>query len=532
MRTKATSLFALAAAGLLQFTAAAQVTLEAPMQRGDTAATQNGWTSTPIFTVGEATASGYLPVGLCDGIGAFPFGPNTAALLVNHELGADKGYPYSLRNGTQMTGARVSYFIIERTLDALGQPVVKVKDAGAAIRTIHDRSGQVVTNPAQVNETGVGMNGFSRFCSSQSVLAGTYGFQDFLYFTGEESSKPGHPHGGTEWVLDAVNRTLWAAPALGRGAWENATPLETGDPNQVALLLGSDTAGAPLYLYVGTKGAAGTGSFLDRNGLEVGKLFAWKASGGDLSPQDFHGVNEARSGSFVELTVKDATSAGLPGYDAAGYLDDDTLSGLADSLGCFSFSRPEDLATNPVDGTQVAFASTGRGSLYPADNWGTLYVVDVDFPSLAANIVIVHDADGLAVPDSGLRSPDNVTWASNGKIYAQEDRSTSPGALFGAATGIEASIWEIDPVTRAFERIVEIDRSVLAPAGVTDAGAGDLGNWESSGILDVTALFETRPGERLLIGTVQAHGLQDGPIGGGALLVQGGQLLFHSKIGD
>lgn len=532
MRPKAHSLFALAAAGVLQFTAAAQVTPEAPMLRGDTLATQNGWSTTPIFTVGETSANGYLPVGLFDGIGAFPFGPNTAAVLVNHELGADKGYPYTLRNGTMLTGARVSYFIIERTLDALGQPVVKVKDDGAAIRTIYDRSGQVVTNPVQVNETGVGMNGFSRFCSSQSVLAGTYGFQDFLYFTGEESSKPGHPHGGTEWVLDAVNRTLWAAPALGRGAWENVTPLETGDPNTVALLLGDDTAGSPLYLYVGTKDAAGSGSFLDRNGLEVGKLYAWKATGGDLTPQDFHGVNETRSGSFVEVMVKDAASAGLAGYDAAGYLDNDTLSGLADSLGCFSFSRPEDLATNPYDGSQAVFASTGRGSLFPADNWGTLYVVDVDFQTLSADLVIVHDADGLVVPDSGVRSPDNVAWAANGKIYAQEDRSTSPGSLFGAATGIEASVWQIDPVTRAFERVAEIDRSVLAPAGVTDAGVGDLGNWESSGILDVTAFFQTLPGERLLIGAVQAHGIKDGPIGGSSLLVEGGQLLFLSKIGN
>ncbi|MBC8451370.1 MAG: hypothetical protein H8D72_01540, partial [Planctomycetes bacterium] len=78
MRPKAHSLFALAAAGVLQFTAAAQVTPEAPMLRGDTLATQNGWMSTPTFTDGETSANGHPPVRLFDCIGAFPSGSQTS----------------------------------------------------------------------------------------------------------------------------------------------------------------------------------------------------------------------------------------------------------------------------------------------------------------------------------------------------------------------------------------------------------------------------------------------------------------------
>ncbi|HPF15732.1 MAG TPA: PEP-CTERM sorting domain-containing protein, partial [Planctomycetota bacterium] len=63
----------------------------------------------------------------------------------------------------------------------------------------------------------------------------------------------------------------------------------------------------------------------------------------------------------------------------------------------------------------------------------------------------------------------------------------------------------------------------------SDAGAGDLGNWETSGILDVSDLFATLPGERLFLATVQAHGIEDGPIGGNALLDEGGQLVLISK---
>ncbi|MCC6409191.1 MAG: DUF839 domain-containing protein [Planctomycetes bacterium] len=502
-----------------------------PMLRGDTAATGNGWTATPLFTVGE-TLGNYTPIGLLDGIGAFPRNPTTALVLVSHEASEALGYAYKLDNGTQLTGARISTFVLSRTVDQAGVVTTSLKRAGPAFGKVYDRQGVLVTNPAQINEVGDPLKGLSRFCSSQSVLAGTYGFVDDVFFAGEETGKPSVPHGGSEWALDVKTRSLWAAPALGRMAWENVTPLDGGDASKVALLCGDDTASSPLYLYVGEKGAIGDGSFLDRNGLAVGKLYAWKTSNGDLTPQQFNGLNSFRSGSFVEVTVQDVAQAGQPGYDAFGYADGDTLAAQADALGCFSFSRPEDLATNPLDGTQAVFASTGRGQLFPADNWGDVYVVDVDFATLTADVVIVHDADALAVPDSGIRNPDNLCWADNGKVYVNEDRSTSPSSLFGGSTGIEASLWQLDPITRVYTRVAEIDRSAVAPTGSTDSAPSDLGNWESSGVLDVTSFFQTLPGERLLITDVQAHSVSDGPLGGGSNLVEGGQLLFVSKIGN
>lgn len=518
--------YAAAFAGLLTAASAQNnITNEPSMLDGATPATGNGWTSTPIFTVGE-TVDGYQPPGILDGVGALQRGPNKAVVLANHELNPGNGYAYSLANGTLLTGARISYFGVERTLDSNGDAEVVLGSVTLAYDTIYDRNGVVVTDPAQVNETGNAIDGLARLCSARSVAGGTYGFVNGLFLTGEETGKPFHPHGGTEWVLDVRDRTLWAAPALGRGAWENVTPLETGDPDTVALLMGDDSQSAPLYLYVGRKGGAGTGSFLDINGLEEGKLYAWRANSGDLDPQTFNGEGSSREGAFVEVTVRDVSMAGMVGYDAAGYADIDTLQAEADGLGCFSFSRPEDLATNPYDGTQAVFASTGRGGLFPADNWGTTYIVDVDFSDLSASLLIVHDADDLPVPDAGIRSPDNLDWGLDGKIYIQEDRSTSPASLFGGTTGIEASIWQLDPITRATTRLFEVNRSVVVPAGATDSGAGDLGNWETSGVLDVTNLFDTLPGETLLLATVQAHGIQDGPIGGNPLLDEGGQLLF------
>lgn len=48
-------------------------------------------------------------------------------------------------------------------------------------------------------------------------------------------------------------------------------------------------------------------------------------------------------------------------------------------------------------------------------------------------------------------------------------------------------------------------------------------------MLDVTDLFDAGPGQRVLIATVQAHGIENGLIGGNALLDEGGQLVFLVK---
>lgn len=511
--------------------AAFPVTPYAPMVKTNSLATSQGWTATPIVTIGETIGS-YQPVGILDGLGAFSRGTGSMAVFANHELPQNTGYTYSLLNGTQLRGARVSNFVITRTIDSLGVPTLKIERAGVAYHTVYDRQFQVVTEAAQINETGISNDGFSRFCSSTAVAKGTYGFVDDIYFTGEETGKPFHPHGGSLWALDTFNREMWAVPALGRANWENISPLSTGNPGTVALLVGDDTESAPLYLYIGQKNGLGDGSFLDRNGLRVGTLYAWKADNGDLTPEQFKGLNASRGGTFVPLTVLNPAQAGQPGHDSEGYLDIDTLQAQADALGCFSFSRPEDIGVNPLDGTQAVIASTGRGQLFPSDNWGDVLVIDVDFSNLSADIVIVHDADELAVPDSGIRNPDNLTWAKDGKIYITEDRSTAPSALFGAATGIEASVHVLDPVTRIHRRIAEVDRTAVAPLGTTDGAPGDIGNWETSGVIDVTGLVPTLPNERLLLITVQAHSLVNGPIGDNALLDEGGQLVLLSKIGQ
>ncbi|MBE9137837.1 esterase-like activity of phytase family protein [Nodosilinea sp. LEGE 07088] len=492
----------------------------------------NGYTVDPLVTIGDEI-NGYLPPGIPDGMGALALDENTVRLFVNHELSNTAGYAYTLASGAELTGARVSYFDIDKATRT-------VVDAGAAYDTIYNRAGEVVDEATDLE-----FEGINRLCSAQLIEANQFGdgngLADAIFFTGEETN------GGTEFALDVATGQLWAVPWMGRAAWESVTELDAGTTDRVALLIGDDREAAPLLLYVGEKNAVGDDSFLDRNGLAQGKLYAWVPDSGVDSPDDedtapdptgFNGTGNSQAGTWVELDYYRpdlASEDGSTGYDSQGFATQAQQDSLAfEVAGAFQFSRPEDVATNPADGTQVVLASTGRGARFPEDNWGTTYKIDVDFNEsgdpLTAQLDILYDGDDagsgqFAGPDFGLRSPDNLDWSPDGNIYIQEDRSTEVDP-FGVASGEEASIWKLAPDSGELTRVAQINRTTGVPDGQTDGAIGDIGNWESSGIIDVSTLFGEDPGELFLF-NVQAHSLRDGIIDA-ADLVQGGQIAFLS----
>ncbi|MEA5597416.1 alkaline phosphatase PhoX [Rivularia sp. UHCC 0363] len=475
----------------------------------------NGYNTDPIVTIGE-TINDYTPPGILDGLGAFALDADTVRVLANHELRPDVGYAYQLANGTFLTGGRVSYFDINKNTR-------QIEGAGLAYDTIINRQGEIVDEASDLE-----FNGLNRLCSAQYIAANQFGadrgLKDGMFFTGEEGS------GGTEFVVDTATDTMYAVPWMGRAAWESVTELDTGNTDNVALLVGDDRAGAPLLMYVGTKDKSANAGFLERNGLVGGKLYAWAADSGETSPEQFKGTKESRTGKWVEIDFYRPDLAGTTDYDADGFATQAKQDALAQAAGAFTFSRPEDVATNPEDGTIAVLASTGRGDRFPSDDWGTTYKIDVDFKDInagdiTAKLDILYDGDDagagqFAGSDFGLRSPDNLDWADDGFIYVQEDRSTSK---FGQTSGEEASIWRLDPNSGELVRVAQMDRSAV-PAGQTDSNPTDIGNWESSGIIDVSSLFGEKPGDLFLF-DVQGHSL-----GGGAIadsnLVEGGQLVF------
>jgi len=468
----------------------------------------NGYAVTSLFTVGE-TIGGYTPVGIMDGIGAYALDKNTVRVLVNHELGNTVGSNYALANGTSLKGARISYFDIDKYSRA-------ITGSGLAYSSVYDRSGAKVSSSAQLT-----FGSLNRLCSAGTVEANAYGagrgVVDHIYLTGEEGGN------GTMFALDTGTNELHAVPSMGYGSWENAAQIDTGTSNKVAFLISDDTTGSAMMMYVGTKDSTPGASFLARNGLAGGEVYAWKANAAGVnSPAEFNGGNGAsNAGSWVKLTVQDAAKAGTAGYDAAGYALAATLQGEADALGAFSFSRPEDVSTNRANPTMVAFASTGASGFDGgADTWGMVYTIDAVFDAngmpTTGTTTIVYNGNTDAT--HALRSPDNLDWADATTLLVQEDRSANwTGAT--AANPREASVLKVG-LDGSVTTVATITRTVSL--GQTDSNPGDFGNWESSGILDVSTLFGYANQGSLFIGDVQAHSINLGSNN----LVEGGQLFF------
>ena len=408
--------------------------------------TRSGFNVSVLTTVGDVIGD-YQPPGIPDGSAAFEWNANTVRVFVNHELPATAGTPYTLANGLELRGARISWFDIDKSSRT-------ISESGVAIRRVFDRRGEQVGRAEQINERwgADDQAGFNTLCSAQGYRAGEMGFVDDLMFTHEEvSAEEDHPHGGSIWALDIRNGDMWALPELGRGSWENVTAVATPDyaeaDGHVALLLADDLefGAAPLYLWVGRKIPGG--SLPARNGLTEGTLFVWRSDDEFANPEDWHGTGEVAAGSFVPVITRDAKQVALSGHDRDGYLNDVLLREQARRLGAFMFSRPEDLHTNPLNPAQVVFASTGHGKTFPSDDWGTLYRIDLDFAdgdlqAPLAVLTILHDGDDFG--DYAIRNADNVVWASDGMIYVTEDKATKLRA-FGSQTGRELSVWRINP---------------------------------------------------------------------------------------
>ena len=289
---------------------------------------------------------------------------------------------------------------------------------------------------------------------------------------------------------------------------------------------------------------------------------------------------------------------GSTGFDEFGFPTQGNLLTQAEALGSFGFSRPEDVATNPTQPNQVVIASTGVDTFdvdpetgNGADTFGTIYTLDVDFAGvdfdalfageeveIGAELAILYDGD--EDPTRAIRSPDNLDFTEDGRIIIQEDEAeedtlSGDELLFGPpsddpdgpilANPLEAGILILDPsagpealsqgegITRVatVDRNGVIDPSVIAPTTAFDEdlvgvpnvsfnGIPDGGEAETSGVIDVSSLFDEAPGTLFLADT-QFHGIEDQD----ALnpnsrinvndLEEGGQIFFISQdsaVGD
>jgi sugar lactone lactonase YvrE len=483
-----------------------------------------------LITNGEVTnglqagSSVFTPVGIFDGLGAYDNLDGTYSLLVNHELGNSNGYQYQVQvkagsaaaTTQTVTGARISRFVVAKDID--GNTANGYQSRVLAGGLAYDQ----VISPNASFSLGSGIN---RFCSANLVPAGQYGgrgFVDSLYLAGEETSN------GRFFALDPSSSKLYHVPAFGLGGWESASAVDTGNANTVAVLLFDDTSGTPnyLYLWVGSK-SAGSSDLLERNGLAAnsGSLYAWKADAIANIPAGVASValNTAISGGWVSLGS---------GSQIAALTTAAALRSLASSAGAMQFTRIEDGDVNPSTGKQVAFTTTGGSG---ADLYGNTQILDLASSFATDGLLasgantslrVVADADRLTgtARQGGIRNPDGLAWSANGSLYVQEDRSLLNGTDDGRFGSQEASIWKVDSITGDAVRWAQIDRSAVPTAfGQSDSAPTDIGNWESSGILDVSSLYGAAAGSYFL-SDVQAHSLTNGNIVGPQYLSEGGQI--------
>eukprot|EP00493_Phyllostaurus_siculus_P022586 UN22920 len=90
-------------------------------------------------------------------------------------------------------------------------------------------------------------------------------------------------------------------------------------------------------------------------------------------------------------------------------------------------------------------------------------------------------------------------------LYLQEDSCKAEIHL--------PSVWQVDMDASVLVRISQVNYTVL-PQTYSDGCDGRIGCWETSGIIDVSALFGIPEDRTMLLLDVQAHKLQDNITGG------------------
>ena len=464
----------------------------------------------PLFSVDDkvplldgAPGQQYRMVGIPDGLGAHPNGDGTSTLYMNHEL-PSTALSQPVVGGPTNRGAFVSRWI----LDADGDPV--------AGRRAYDTVWQENTLIGPAPEVGNASRALSRYCSG--FLAGQrHGFDRPIYLTGEEEATAANSFDGLGSQSVAVyDNELHALPRMGRFAKEN-TVVQPGHGTRTVVFPTEDgppTLDSQLYMYVGKKDRSEGAGVLSRNGLDTGRLYVFRSLDPDRnSERDF--VAGSVKGEWIEIpNAADMTAA--------------ALEEAADEAGAMTFVRPEDAAFNPRNRHELFFNTTGSssGADEGVNELGRLYSLRLHpgNPLKTANLDIVFNADTIVAQGGDIAvSPDNLD-VSDRYLMINED-GTADSRPTMAAKGRDGSMWRLDLVEGPVGA-VGVDASTatrvaeLNPPGRDGVAVGP-GVWETSGVIDTTAIF----GADTWVSDVQAHPPTAAP-GGSSVTVEDGQLFL------
>ncbi len=361
---------------------------------------------------------------------------------------------------------------------------------------LHQKSGGVLSGsyviPSSAN--------YQRFCSN-FIATKEHGFERPLLLTNEEATDfvyrsgdawptvPGDPaaeQAGVVVAYDVRNGKYKTIYGMGRHNHENSVAIPGyGHP---VVLSGDDTftsnpAQSQLYSYIASSG--------DAVWNDEGALYGLVLD--DAATNDYYdypiGTTMSKSGTFKLI----------PRAAAVG--DQTALENASDALNVFQFVRVEDIAYDKRPGMSnvIYVADSGRGATSAGGNAFTSsngrvwkLVLDKSDPTKVTSLSILIEGDDNPVKTLGeIHQPDNLETTPN-SLLIQEDPGSSQQFPFGSTdpNATTARIWQHSLATGMNRVVAKVNQS--ADEGPTDVDAtsvGNLGAWESSGIVDASSVF-------------------------------------------
>jgi hypothetical protein len=470
-----------------------------------------GWTTEPIITVGETLpGTSYRFESIPDGISLNRGRDGKVEAYVNHET-STVPFPF-----TPSTGVGFNDF----TNSLLSKLTLNRKTGGVL-------DGSYVI-PSEAN--------YQRFCSN-FIVGREHGFDRPVVFTGEEAIDWVNRTGvawpatvgadearqaGVVVAYDVERREFHAIWGLGRYNHENSVGIP-GYKKPVILSTDDTFVSNPvqsqLYSYIAD----------DRRDVLRDRGDLWAFVSDTPGVDDYYdfpiGSTMEISGHFVKVPKDIATGRNpdgtdlmaadkgfpAPPNDGTWQRGPDGVTGLdgpqwvlehwgdIQPQPVFQFVRLEDIAYDRKRNNVVYIADTGRGATSAGGNAFTStngriwkLVLDRKDPKQAKLSILVEGDDNPVKTLNEIHQPDNLESTKDG-LFVTEDPGSSQQFPVGSTdpNATTARLWHVDLNSGATSVIARVNQS--ADEGPTDVDAastpGNLGAWESSGIVDASKFF-------------------------------------------
>jgi hypothetical protein len=506
----------------------------------------SGVSVTPLLTVGDVLPSGYRFEAIPDGISVATRGQGRVDLYVNHET-SKVPFPYNTATPTAANGendfdnAQVSRLILNQQSGGVLNGSFVIDSS----RGFQRFCSNFLATPAQDFDRDVFFTNeetpdkvFRRADSWPPPLAGTdqqeagvvvaldvrTGVNQPIYGMGRHNHEnsvavPGFGHP----VVLSGDDTFTSGPLTGvfpAGAVPSQSQVYSYiAPNTNALLADegdlwafvSDTPGVKNYYDV----IPDSGTVVSGHFIQVPKAIATgrNADGSDVHAADFGFPLPPSNGSWQT----DLRSVAPVGIDGPQWV----LEYWSDINNVFQFVRVEDIAYDRNHPNIVYIVDSGRGRTsaqsldtpnFRSTN-GRVWrmVLDPSDPRVVMSLTVLVEGDDNPVKTlTEIHQPDNIESTKTG-ILITEDPGSSQQFPFDSTdpNRTTARLWYV-PFAGSPQVVASVNQS--ADDGPTDVGPapgsisapiGNLGAWESSGIVDASAAFG--PGAFLI--NVQAHTL-------------------------